>query len=203
MVICLERGADLHMAQLMLLPLTVSCFSKIQIGFTFLVPAHLGSPGKRAVKRVSVCLSLNRLSSMPLYMEAIREDSHTPGRGMHVMIKTSHKETYVVSGTGFLWPDAHLSYNQWCQSTKGNSKHWCKPVTWPHPFLIHHHTSGKRWRSLNASSLWQHMKDRNVTEPTIRNSLPDNVISDLFLSTFRQHPKHLSSASFQIFVECL
>ena len=44
--ICLERGADLHMAQLMSLPLTVSCFSKIQIGFTFLVLAHLGSPGK-------------------------------------------------------------------------------------------------------------------------------------------------------------
>jgi len=41
------------MAQLMPLPLTVSCFSKIQIGFTFLVPAHLGSPGQRAVKRVS------------------------------------------------------------------------------------------------------------------------------------------------------
>ena len=37
MVICLKRGADLYMAQLMLLPLTVSCFSKIQIGFTFLV----------------------------------------------------------------------------------------------------------------------------------------------------------------------
>ena len=52
MVICLERGADLHMAQLMLLPLTDSCFSKIQIGFTFLVPAHPGSPGKRAVKRM-------------------------------------------------------------------------------------------------------------------------------------------------------
>jgi len=50
MVICLERGADLHMAQLMQLPLTVSCFSKIQIGFTFLVPAHLGSPGPRAVQ---------------------------------------------------------------------------------------------------------------------------------------------------------
>ena len=43
-VICLEQGADLHMAQLMPLPLTVSCFSKIQIGFTFLVLAHLGSP---------------------------------------------------------------------------------------------------------------------------------------------------------------
>jgi len=53
-VICLERGADLHMAQLMPLPLTVSCFSKIQIGFTFLVPAHPGNPGKRAVKRVCV-----------------------------------------------------------------------------------------------------------------------------------------------------
>ena len=54
MVICLEQGADLHMAQLMPLPLTASCFSKIQIGFTFLVPAHLNSPGKRAVKRVCV-----------------------------------------------------------------------------------------------------------------------------------------------------
>jgi len=39
----LEQGADLDMAQLMPLPLTVSCFSKIQIGFTFLVPAHPGS----------------------------------------------------------------------------------------------------------------------------------------------------------------
>ena len=52
MVICLERGADLHMAQLMPLPLTISRFNKIQIGFTFLVPAHPGSPGQRAVKRV-------------------------------------------------------------------------------------------------------------------------------------------------------
>jgi len=53
-VICLERGAELHMAQLIPLPLTVSCFSKVQIGFTFLVLAHLGSPGQRAVKRVCV-----------------------------------------------------------------------------------------------------------------------------------------------------
>ena len=56
MVICTERNADLHMAQLMPLPLTVSCLSKIQIGLTFLVLAHLGSPGKRAVKRVCVCV---------------------------------------------------------------------------------------------------------------------------------------------------
>ena len=58
MVICLERRADLHMAQLMPLPLTISCFSKIQIGFTFLVPAHLGSPGQRAIKWVCVCVYL-------------------------------------------------------------------------------------------------------------------------------------------------
>jgi len=50
----------LHIAQLMPLPLTVSCFSKIQIGFTFLVPADLGSPGKRAVKPVCVCVCFAR-----------------------------------------------------------------------------------------------------------------------------------------------
>jgi len=46
MVICLEWGVDLHMAQLMPLPLIVSCFSIFQIGFTFLVLAHLGTPRK-------------------------------------------------------------------------------------------------------------------------------------------------------------
>ena len=50
MVFCLEQGADLHMAQLMPLPLTVSRSSKIQIGFTFQVPAYPGCPGKEAVK---------------------------------------------------------------------------------------------------------------------------------------------------------
>jgi len=55
-VVCLEQGADLHIAQLMPLPLTVTCFSKIQIGFTFLVVAHLGRPGKRAGRRVCVCV---------------------------------------------------------------------------------------------------------------------------------------------------
>jgi len=55
-VICLERYEDLHTAQLMPLPLTVSCFSKIRIRFTFLVLAHPGSPGHGAVKRVCVCV---------------------------------------------------------------------------------------------------------------------------------------------------
>ena len=56
MVICLERCVDLHIAQLMPLPLNVFCSNKIQIGFTFLVPAHLGSPKQRAVIRVCVCV---------------------------------------------------------------------------------------------------------------------------------------------------
>jgi len=47
-VVCQERSADLHMAQLMPLPLTISCFSKIKISFNFLVPAYTGSPGQRA-----------------------------------------------------------------------------------------------------------------------------------------------------------
>ena len=56
-VICLEQGADWHVAQLMPLPLTVSCFSKIQIGFTFLVTAYLGSPGKGPLNGcVCVCV---------------------------------------------------------------------------------------------------------------------------------------------------
>jgi len=49
-----------HTAQLMPLPLTVSCFSKIQIGLTFLIPDHTGSPGKRAVKRVWVCVNASQ-----------------------------------------------------------------------------------------------------------------------------------------------
>jgi len=60
-VICLERGADLHVAQLIPLLFTVSWFSKIQIGFTFLVPTHPGSHGKRAVKWVYVCMYILRV----------------------------------------------------------------------------------------------------------------------------------------------
>ena len=64
MVICLERGADLHVAQLMPLPLTVSCFSRVVPdkgplnGCMFLVPAHPGIPGQRAVKLMCVCVML-------------------------------------------------------------------------------------------------------------------------------------------------
>ena len=59
MVICLELDAGLHMAQLMPLPLTVSCFCKIQIGFTFLVPAHLAVEPV-CVPSVNYCDGLGR-----------------------------------------------------------------------------------------------------------------------------------------------
>ena len=64
-VICLQRGVDLHMAQLMPLPLNVSCFSKIQIGFTFLAPAHTGSQEKGRLTGVCMCvLCLNGTRQM-------------------------------------------------------------------------------------------------------------------------------------------
>ena len=70
MVICLERDANLHIAQQMPLSLTVSCFSKIQIGFSFLVPAHLGSPGQRAVKRVCVCACVRACGALPCSIQS-------------------------------------------------------------------------------------------------------------------------------------
>jgi len=60
MVICLQRGADLHMAQLMSVPLTVFYFSEIQIRFIFLVLAHLGSSRKGWL---DVCVCVSRLQS--------------------------------------------------------------------------------------------------------------------------------------------
>ena len=83
-VICLERGADLHMAQLMPLPLTVSCFNKIQIGFTFLVPAHLGSPGQRAVKRAGVCVCIAGFSALLPRGRAQRYSADVGGHGRDV-----------------------------------------------------------------------------------------------------------------------
>ena len=87
MVVCLERDADLHMAQLMPLPLTVSCFSKVQTGFTFLVPAHPGSPGQRAVKRVCVYSKITRIpiNAGCLYNlnDVIQSHECTPPRHRH------------------------------------------------------------------------------------------------------------------------
>ena len=76
-VICLERGADLHMAQLMPLLLTVSCFSKIQIGFAFLIPAHPGSPGEGSVQRVCVC------ACMRVHVHPLRRPSTSSSSLLH------------------------------------------------------------------------------------------------------------------------
>jgi len=90
-------SADLHMAQLMPLPLTVSCFSKIHIGFTFLVPAHLGSPGQRAIKRVCVCVCVAVLSGC--ISSALEEHGETcwPWAGF---LPTGHRSTTAKLTTG-------------------------------------------------------------------------------------------------------
>jgi len=75
----LERDADLHIAQLMPLPRTVCCFGKIQIVFTFLVPAHPGSSGKRAVKRVCVCVLLEHRSQFNL-PHGVKKTNRTDAR---------------------------------------------------------------------------------------------------------------------------
>ena len=73
-VIFLEQGANMHMAQLMPLPLTISCFSKIQIGVTFLVPVHPGSPGQRAVKCVCVCVCTVRIHMLYEFLKLKKYD---------------------------------------------------------------------------------------------------------------------------------
>ena len=90
MVICLEQGAHLHMAQLMPLPLTVSCFSKIQIGFTFLVPAHPGSPGKGAVKRVCVPVHLLAYTIQDVYTGCSFTYLHKTVTDVHCVVYNHH-----------------------------------------------------------------------------------------------------------------
>ena len=82
MVICLELGADLHMAQLMQLPLTVTCFSKIQIGFIFLVPAHPGIvPDEEPLNGcVCVCVCVRQLNSTEIFHKSADGREHTRAR---------------------------------------------------------------------------------------------------------------------------
>ena len=65
----------MHMVQLMPLPPTVSCFSKIKIGFTFLVPGHPGSPRQRAIRRVLLLL-INVSSASELSKDEAAERQH-------------------------------------------------------------------------------------------------------------------------------
>jgi len=82
-------------AQLMSLPLTVSCFSKIQIGFIFLVSAHLGCPGQRAVKRVCVCVFSTDTASCPRYSkhwnQVVNTGSHDRSNELGTKSSTVHR----------------------------------------------------------------------------------------------------------------
>jgi len=95
-VICLERGADLRMDQLMPLPLTVSCFSEIQIGFTFLVLAHPGSPGKRPLNGCVCVCSMLRNAELASFSTVIKFSFALPANQqleLHSSMKTS--ETHI------------------------------------------------------------------------------------------------------------
>jgi len=95
MIICLGRDADLHMAQLMPLPLTVC---KILTGFTFPVPTHPGSPGQRAVKRSCLCVCpvvIENSSARCIHSAYFRADAYESPIGRHWP-----NRVVVVSGAG-------------------------------------------------------------------------------------------------------
>ena len=65
------------------------CFSKIQIGFTFPVPAHSGSPGQRAVKRVCV-LSLSAIKSMAQNLVYVAKKQHKSSTKFTMLYTREH-----------------------------------------------------------------------------------------------------------------
>jgi len=128
-VVCLEHGTDLHMAQLMPVPLTVSCFSKIRISFTYLVPAHPGSPRKRGVERVCLCVChiptdvfhTRLLSNPPITKgkatgEKGKDSTHIDRRPVTVttgtisVVHSAHSCNYMV----FFQVSAQKNYNYFC-----------------------------------------------------------------------------------------
>ena len=80
MVMCLDQGADLHMAKPMPLPLTVSYSSKSRLVFpSWFYLSDAGSPGysqtksKRAVKWLCVCVRACLRACMYIYMHALAQ----------------------------------------------------------------------------------------------------------------------------------
>jgi len=112
-VIYLERGAVLHMVQQIPLPLTVSCFSKIQIGFTFLIPAHLGSPGERAIKRVCVCVCVSLCVKMTCRIEMCIS-SHGLASTARSRPNTKYTRTYQCVMVTGRWQDSVVRPNLPC-----------------------------------------------------------------------------------------
>ena len=80
---------------------TVSCFSKIQIGFTFLVLAHPGSPGQRTVKRVCVCACVHMCC-----LSAVSSRNLTWRDVQNIVVETSRipnaeEDGWTVNGGGY------------------------------------------------------------------------------------------------------
>jgi len=113
MVICLEQGADLHMAQLMPLPLTVSCFNKIQITFTFwyrltgVVPDK--GPLNKCVFGLISLLSMWRRTDTKSYFILVQNwyeiSNHTQYTGLfihHFCIVECNIKLIVLAATMFL-----------------------------------------------------------------------------------------------------
>ena len=113
----------MHTAQLMPLPLTVSCFSKIQIGFTCLVPAHLGSPGKRAVKQVCVCTTyfvfqVNLVSQLAIvFLPPIVANSFWEIKGIPGVLLAS---VFISQLTVSEAQTHHFFVHQWTVQGRGN-----------------------------------------------------------------------------------
>ena len=127
----------MHMAQRMPLPLTVSCFSKIQIGFTFLVPAHPGSPGKRAVKRAcDVCVASDRPAVATACARITRSAEYAVSDINTVnkpSVCLSRRSTAAAVASGFpaeVGRGQQISTNSCCRATRGPRKFWsdCKEV---------------------------------------------------------------------------
>ena len=141
-------GARCRLAygQLTLLPLTVSCSSKIQIGFTFLVPAHPGSPGKRAVKRVCVCVCV--CVKLAYY-------SHTPwgNKGVAWRKRLCKEQRQVHVGE-----ECHARPG-WTTSRRGQDSPWKSQSEWQRT-RINGESTSMVWPTLRSRTA----KDQNRTE---------------------------------------
>ena len=140
MVICLERAAESHMAQLMPLPLTISCFSKIRIGFTFLVPAHLVCPGKGPLNGCCCC------SILTSYIRSVLDKPWLAGHSLDLLIHLPRNQPSGIIVA--IIPLLLFSY--WCQSIRIFTTFRKKFAHWPHPSLSKGHNS-----SVVCKLMWQ------------------------------------------------
>ena len=136
------------MAQLMPLPLTASCFSKIQIGFTFLVLAHPGSPGKRAVKRVCVHWFTNKAYLSAITMTNISQE-FLPTRWRKKSTGIDTEQNYVTVTHSITTCASGPSTRHHCQCVCADVVRWCS-ATWQQWLAF---TAYTRWVSLQCVQL--------------------------------------------------